>query len=270
MHSTSSSATNATRNATQNATALLRLGVRAAPTRRLFCLPYAGGGVAPYRLWFKSLPEDIEVFAAQLPGRESRLRAEPLPSIAAMVDALLPAIEAASDLPYAIFGHSMGALVAFELTRALEARGARAPSRLFVSARRAPDEPDPKPPVHALPESQFLDELQERYGAIPDAVRNEPELLALMLPVLRADIRAVETYAPLPGPKVQCPLYVYGGDADTHPFPAQLPHWERMAERVMRIRLFHGDHFYLNAQRESLTADIVASWPADDVTAEPR
>jgi surfactin synthase thioesterase subunit len=88
--------------------------------------------------------------------------------------------------------------------------------------------------------------------------------------VLRADIRAVETYAPLPGAKVRCPVYVYGGDADTHPLPAQLPQWERMAECVMRIRLFSGDHFYLNAQRELLTADIVANWSADDVTAEPR
>jgi surfactin synthase thioesterase subunit len=253
-----------------NASPFLRLGVRAAPRRRLFCLPYAGGGIAPYRLWFKSLPDDIEVRAAQLPGREMRMREQPLSSIAAMVDALLPALEDAADLPYAIFGHSMGALVAFEMTRLLEARGVRAPSRLFVSARRSPDEPDPRPPVHSLPETEFLDALQERYGAIPDAVRNEPELLELLLPVLRADIRAVETYAPLPGAKVRCPVYVYGGDADTHPLPAQLPHWERMAERVMRIRLFSGDHFYLNAQRELLTADIVANWSADDVTAEPR
>jgi surfactin synthase thioesterase subunit len=253
-----------------NASPFLRLGVRAAPRRRLFCLPYAGGGIAPYRLWFKSLPDDIEVRAAQLPGREMRMREQPLSSIAAMVDALLPALEDAADLPYAIFGHSMGALVAFEMTRLLEARGVRAPSRLFVSARRSPDEPDPRPPVHSLPETEFLDALQERYGAIPDAVRNEPELLELLLPVLRADIRAVETYAPLPGAKVRCPVYVYGGEADTHPLPAQLPQWERMAEFVMRIRLFSGDHFYLNAQRELLTADIVANWSADDVTAEPR
>ena len=239
---------------------LMRLGVRTAPRRRLFCMPYAGGGVAPYRLWHRSLPDDIEVYAASLPGRESRLMETPLPSIAAMVAYVRPAIEAATDLPYALFGHSMGALMAFELTAALEASGLRAPSRLFVSARRSPDEPDPKTPVHALPESQFLDELQARYGAIPDAVRNEPELLELLLPVLRADIKAVETYVPTPGARVRCPVSVYGGDGDTHPFPSQLPLWERVAHAPVRVRMFPGDHFYLNSQREALTADIASRW----------
>ena len=242
---------------------LMRLGVRAAPRRRLFCMPYAGGGVAPYRLWHRSLPDDIEVHAASLPGRESRLMETPLPSIAAMVAYVRPAIEAATDLPYAIFGHSMGALMAFELTAALEASGLRAPSRLFVSARRSPDEPDPKAPTHALPEAQFLDELQARYSAIPDAVRNEPELLELLLPLLRADIKAVETYVPTLGARVQCPVNVYGGHDDTHPFPAQLPMWERVTHAPVRVRTFPGDHFYLNAEREALTADLASHWPAD-------
>jgi medium-chain acyl-[acyl-carrier-protein] hydrolase len=249
---------------------LLRLGVRAAPRRRLFCMPYAGGGVAPYRLWFKSLPDDIEVLAAQLPGRESRLRELPLSSIMAMVDTLLPAIEAASDLPYAIFGHSMGALIAYELTAALERRGGRAPSRLFVSARRPPDEPDTWSPIHELPEPVFLEELQTRYGAIPAAVLAEPELLELLLPVVRADIRAVETYWPSSDAPatVRCPVSVYGGDADTHPLPAQLPLWQRLASHPIRVRVFAGDHFYLQGQREALTADIAAQWPAHAGDAE--
>ena len=242
---------------------LMRLGVRAAPRRRLFCMPYAGGGVAPYRLWHRSLPDDIEVHAASLPGRESRLRETPLPSIAAMVAYVRPAIEAATDLPYAIFGHSMGALMAFELTAALEASGLRAPSRLFVSARRSPDEPDPKTPVHALPEAQFLDELQARYGAIPDAVRNEPELLELLLPVLRADIKAVETYVPTEGARVRCAIDIYGGEQDTHPYPSQLPRWQRISDAPVRIRMFEGDHFYLTAHREALTEDIASRWSTE-------
>ena len=244
------------------ASPFLRLGVRAAPRRRLFCLPYAGGGVAPYRLWFKSLPDDIEVLAAQLPGRESRMREQPLSSIAAMADALLPAMEAASDLPYAIFGHSMGALIAYELTIALEQRGGRPPSRLFVSARRPPNEPDLWSPIHSLPEPAFLSELQERYGAIPKPVLAERDLLDLLLPVVRADIRAVETYWPATAvaTKVACPVTVYGGDLDTHPIPAQLPLWQRVAAQAVRVRTFPGDHFYLNAQREALTTDIVAQW----------
>lgn len=242
---------------------LLRLGDRTAPRRRLFCMPYAGAGVAPYRLWHRTLPDDIEVLAVQLPGRESRLREAPLPSIAAMVDAVRPAVEAASDLPYAIFGHSMGALVAFELAAALELRDIRPPSHLFVSARRSPEELDTRTPIHALPEREFLDEMQARYGAVPDAVRSERELLDLLLPVVRADICAVETYAMNPETKVSCPVDVYGGVDDTHPTPAQLPRWERVAVQPVRVRLFGGDHFFLNTQRDALTADIAARWTCD-------
>ena len=246
---------------------LVRLGGRPSPRRRLFCLPFAGGGSAAYRLWPRSLPDDLEVLAAQLPGHESRLAEPPLRSIHAMAEALRPAIEAEADLPYAIFGHSMGALVAFELAAALERDGARPPARLFVSARRAPDEPDPLPPAHALPEPAFLDELQRRYGAIPEAIRQEPELLALMLPVLRADICAVETYAPTPGAMIRCPVDVYGGVDDTHPAPSQLSQWERVTAQPVRVRLFAGDHFYLAPQRDALTADIAARWTAADAGA---
>jgi surfactin synthase thioesterase subunit len=248
----------------------LRLGVRTAPKRRLFCLPYAGGGVAPYRLWFKSLPDDIEVFAAQLPGRESRLSETPVSSITAMADLLLPSITAMTDLPFAIFGHSMGSLIAYELTTRLEAHGARAPEQLFVSARRAPDEPDTWTSIHGLPEPAFLTELQTRYGAIPEPVLAEPELLALLLPVVRADIRAVETYWPSSAPPaaVQCPVRVYGGDADTHPVPAQLSGWQRVAAQPVRVRVFSGDHFYLNSERDALTADIAAQWSVPAVADE--
>ena len=242
---------------------LLRFGTGSAARRRLFCIPYAGGGAGAFRWWVKDLPDDIELVAVQLPGRESRLRERPLDSIPDMVAAVQPIITAASDLPYAIFGHSMGALVAFELTLALEAAGAHVPSRLFVSARRPPDEPDSNPPVHALPQDEFLDELQRRYGGVPEAVRQEVELLALLLPTLRADIRAIELYTPSRPRKVQCPVHVYGGSEDRYPAPAQLPGWQRVADREVRVRLFAGDHFYLNTQRDALTADIAAHWSPD-------
>lgn len=239
---------------------LLRLGVRAAPRRRLYCLPYAGGGVAAYRQWASGLPDDIEVVAAQLPGREARLREAPLTSVQAIVALLADAITASADLPYAIFGHSMGGLVAFELARALEERGPRVPSHLFVSSRRPPDMPDPASPVHALPEPQFLDELQRRYDAIPDVVRQEPELLELLLPVLRADIQTIETYVPTPGAQVRCPVHVYGGLHDRYPVAADLPGWWRSSQGPVRMRLFPGDHFYMNAHRVALLRDIARHW----------
>ena len=249
------------------APALVRFGARA-PRRRLFCLPFAGGGVAPYRAWAPLLPVDVELAAVQLPGRESRMRERSFDAIAPLVEAvhevIAPVLAASPEMPYALFGHSMGALVAFELAcalgRAAEAGALRAPDALFVSARRAPDEPDHVPPVHHLPEAVFLDALQERYGAIPDAVRQEPELLALLVPALRADIGAIETYAYTPGRIVACAVAAYGGTEDRHPVPAQLAGWQRVCAQPVRVRTFPGDHFYLTTQREALVRDLVATW----------
>lgn len=241
--------------------ALVRLGARGTPRRRLVCLPFAGGGVAPYRPWARALPDDVELLAAALPGREARLRERPLDTIGDMLEAIVPAVAAVADeLPYAIFGHSMGALLAFELALALERLDVRAPSHLFVSARRPPDEAEEMPPMEGLPDAAFLDELQRRYNAVPEAVRNEPELLALLLPALRADLRAIERYAPRADARVRCPVHVYGGLDDRHPVPAQLPGWARVAARPIRTRLFAGDHFYLTTQRDALAADIAAHW----------
>lgn len=243
--------------------ALVRLSARQLPGRRLFCMPYAGGGVAPFRLWHRTLPDDVEVIAVQLPGREARLRESPLSSIAQMVDSIVPGVLAMTDMPYAIFGHSMGALIAYELTTRLERMAACGPERLFASGRRAPDEVDSRPELHSLPTPRFLVDLQARYGAIPAPVLAEEELLDLLVPVVRADIRAVETYrAATPPVRITSPVHVYGGADDHHPLPSQLAGWSRCAVGPVHVRVFPGNHFYLNEQREALTAEIAQRWPA--------
>jgi medium-chain acyl-[acyl-carrier-protein] hydrolase len=252
---------------TRPAATLVRIGGTGKASRRLICVPFAGGGIGAFRAWARRLPVGVELVAAQLPGRESRLREAPLDSIAEIVAGMLPSVAGAADLPLALFGHSMGALIAYELALALEAGAGRAPAHLFLSARRPPDEPDPEAPVHHLPDPQFLDELQSRYGAVPPAVRQEPELLALLLPTLRADIRALESYAPSTR-KVRCPLHVYGGLDDRHPRPSQLAGWQRVAEREIRVRLFSGDHFYLTAQPDALIEDIASTWVESAVPME--
>jgi medium-chain acyl-[acyl-carrier-protein] hydrolase len=249
---------------------VLRFGQVSAPRRRLFCLPFAGGSAASYRTWHRTLPTDVDVVALQLPGRDARRRDRPLGHIADMVAAVRPVIEDATDLPYALFGHSMGALLAYELTVALEAGGGRPPAHLFVSARRPPDDVDGGRPIGDLPDAEFLDQLQLRYGGVPDIVRREPELLALLLPVLRADVRAIESYRPLTGRPVQCPLDVYGGLDDRHPEPGQLAGWQRLAECDVRFRLFPGDHFFLAAEQDALTADLAARWDDVAVASGPR
>jgi surfactin synthase thioesterase subunit len=240
---------------------LLRFGDAGPKARRLYCLPFAGGGPSTYRMWPRSLPADTDVVAVQFPGRDPASPEAPADSIGEIVDVVLASLaelQASDSVPFSLFGHSMGALVAFEMTVALEEAGGGGPSRLFVSGRRPPDELHHGGKVHALADDQFLDEMQRSYGGIPDVVRNEPELLALFLPSLRADIKALETYAPRSGRQVRCPIRVYGGAQDRNPRPSQLGGWQRVAAQDVSIRVFDGDHFYLTGARDALVADIAA------------
>jgi surfactin synthase thioesterase subunit len=248
---------------------LVRFAAPAGARRRLVCLPFAGGGVATYRTWVTSLPGDVEVVAVQLPGR-SPSRREPAPdSIDALVMSVLPALAGLDELPFAIFGHSMGALLAFELTVALEGAGAATPEHLFVSGRRSPDAPLPSRPIHGLADDDFLDAIDGRYGGVPAAVRQEPDLLTLLLPALRADIRALETYVPSPGRQVRCPVHVFGGAADTNPRPDELQAWQGVAASPVSVRVFDGDHFYLRTDPTGLTAEIGRRW-SRPAGVEPR
>jgi surfactin synthase thioesterase subunit len=166
----------------------------------------------------------------------------------------------ATDTPYALFGHSMGSLIAFELAVTLERDGGTPPDALFVSGRRPPSELHTGQHLHDLPDDAFLDAMDARYGGVPAAVRDEPELLALFLPALRADVRTFETYAPLTGCRVRCPVHVYGGADDTHPRPDQLAGWRAVAESDVTVRVFPGEHFYLTTARADLVADIARRW----------
>lgn len=239
---------------------LLRFGSSGPTRRRLVCLPYAGGGAPTFRLWPRDLPDDVEVLGVQVPGREPPFRTRPLDSIDDIVAAVVPAMLTLDDLPFAIFGHSMGALVAFEVTLALEAARGPSPTHLFVSSRNSPDVPTDAEPMHEMPDEEFLDAMHDRYKAVPDVIRHEVELLALLLPVLRADVRAFETYRPRGGRTVACPVHVFGGSDDRHPRPDRLAEWQRVAAQPVRVQVFDGDHFYLNSQRPALASAIAAAW----------
>lgn len=245
---------------------LIRFPAAGAVGRRLVCLPFAGGGPAAYRSWPSRLPPDVEVVAVVLPGRDPSSRVRPPDSIDDLVVATRAAVfdlHAREPRPFSLFGHSMGALIAFELTVDLERSGGPTPTDLFVSGRRPPDEPHDGPRIHELDDDRFIDTVQHRYGGIPDVVRNEPDLLALLLPALRADVRAFETHVPLDDAVVRCPVHVYGGADDLHPSPDQLSGWQRVATSAASVRVFDGDHFYLTtsgpgSSGEALTADIAS------------
>ena len=226
---------------------------------RLFCFPHAGAGASAYRLWPNGLPADLEVCAIQLPGRESRLREASLDSIPELVHALIPALEPHLDLPFAFFGHSLGAVIASEVARTLEQRGGPLPAHLVVSARRPPHLPDPRPPLHRLSDEHFATEINRRYGGIPEELLQYPDVMAVLLPSLRADITALETHVPSPRAPMRIPISAFGGAHDGLTPREHLEAWRSETVADFRIRSFAGDHFYLKPQLAEVLADLAVT-----------
>ncbi len=238
---------------------LLRTAPRPSARARLFCFSNAGVGASVYRRWPAGLPEALEVCAVQLPGRETRFREPAMTSLPAIVEALVPALLPELDRPFAFFGHSMGAVVANEVARALDARGAPQPRHLFASARRPPHIPGPESHLHPLPDDAFIAEIGRRYGGIPPEVLQHADLMALLLPSLRADIMALETHLPRPRPPLSCPITAFGGSDDRLTPREHLDAWRGETTAAFRVRVFPGGHFYLDTSRAELLADIAAT-----------
>ncbi|NTW01642.1 MAG: thioesterase [Oscillochloris sp.] len=221
---------------------------------RLFCFPYAGGAASIFTSWTVALPASIEVCPVQYPGRGSRMSDPALTAIQSLAQGLLPVIRTLLDRPFAFFGHSMGALVSFELVRLLQLEG-KVPAQIFASAHRAPQLPDPDPPLHQLPTPELIDQLRQLNGTPPE-VLDHAELLELMLPMLRADFAACETYQYVPGPSLTCPLTAFGGLRDMHITREMLDAWRIHTSGPFAVRMFPGDHFFLNSDRQLLLAAI--------------
>lgn len=224
---------------------------------RLFCLPSAGGGAAQYRLWPQYLPHDIELLAMQLPGRETRLREPLMRWLPDVVGAIGQAIIPYLDRPFAIFGHSMGALLAFEATRWLRREGVALPMHLFVSGRRAPQLDEPGHALHTLDDATFTRELVDRYNGIPRVILEDDELLQIFLPTLRADLQVVETYEYAEEEPLPCPITAFAGLADSQVRRDDLEAWRAQTQLALSIRQFPGDHFYLQHECVALIAEIV-------------
>lgn len=224
---------------------------------RLFCFPYAGGGASVYSAWWRELPAHTELCAIKLPGREARLGEPPFERLTALVQALATALDGWLTKPFAFYGHSMGALVSFELARELRRRGAPPPRHLFVAARRAPHLPASEP-VNGLPEGEFLAWLR-RIGGTPEEVLRDPELLGLFMPVLRADVAVNEAEPFVAGAPLDCPISAFGGVDDERAAPADLEAWGQHTRGPFRIEMFPGGHFFLRTAREPLLRSISAT-----------
>lgn len=213
---------------------------------RLFCSPYAGGSSLVFRDWHKTLPRAVEICPIQFPGRGSRLREAPFTRLSALVPALAEAIRPQLETPFVFFGHSMGAIINFELARYLRKEYGLTPLHLFVSGRRAPQVPLREPVTHDLPEPEFLVELA-RLNGTPSEVLQNLELMQLILPILRADFALCETYTYVDEPPLDCPISAFGGLRDRKVTRQDLEEWRVQTSSSYLLRMLPGDHFFLNA-----------------------
>lgn len=226
---------------------------------RLFCFPSAGGGTAAFRAWAQSLTPTVALCPARLPGRETRLAEAAFDRVAPLVEALAEALSTYLDQAFAFFGHSVGAVIAFELARWLRKKNCPLPACLLVSGARAPQFrlghlPPPEPP-----EAEFLEELRRVEGT-PKEVLESPELMRLVLPALRADASLYRNYVYSPEPPLDCPIRAYGGQDDERIRPDHLEAWREQTTASFSMRLFPGGHFFLDTNRaqflETLARDL--------------
>ncbi len=219
---------------------------------KLFCFPYAGASAMFYARWRRALPAWLDVRPVELPGRGARF-GEPLHEhLAPLVEQLVTELRADVHTPYAFFGHSLGALIAFEVTHAMRLLGLPQPKALFLSGASAPGHRDDERYTRLSTDADLIDELR-RLGGTAAEVIHSPELMAMVLPVLRADFRLCSGYGPLDRPPLECAVHVLGGDGD-YMDEAALQAWGSETLGAFSCTSFVGDHFFLQA-REAQVLD---------------
>jgi len=225
---------------------------------RLFCFPFAGGSASAFYSWSAHLPANIELCAVQLPGRETRMREPLFDRVAPLTRTLADTLAPYFDKPFAFFGHSMGAIIAFELARELRRQGQTNLKGLFVSARVAPQAVVRQRPVHQMTEPELIATLR-RFNGTPEIVFQTPELLDMLLPMLRADFAINECYTYSDEPPLDIPITVFGGTGDTIVDARELDGWAQQTRRAFQLRMLAGDHFFLNTTQPQIIQAIVHS-----------
>lgn len=216
---------------------------RPAARVRLFCFPYAGGGASLYRAWPDALPATIDVCAVQLPGREGRLRDAPVASMKDLVPMIADGLAPHLAPPFAFFGHSMGAAIAFELARELRRRGRPMPAHLFASACPAPHIPDTDA-THTLSDEGMIEQLR-KLGGMSEEVLAHRELMEMILPVFRADAAVTETYAHAEEAPLDVPITAFGGLADAKATRDDMDAWRQHTRAAFALSMVPGGHFYV-------------------------
>ena len=224
---------------------------------RLFCFPYAGGGAGVYRPWRDAVPDAVEVCAIAPPGREGSFGIPAITDMATLVSGVVHAMDGLLDLPFALFGHSLGSLVAYETALALAHQGRGEPLLLIVSGRGAPHIPSTRPPVYQLPDNVLVNEIA-RLGGTAAEILEHPEIVELFLPTLRADFQLSDTYRAPESGQLSSPVLALGSHGDDYFTEDALHAWGSVTRGSFSTRMFPGGHFYLNTERDALL-DLVGT-----------
>lgn len=215
---------------------------------RLFCLPHAGAGATAYQTWKRDFPPFVEICAVRLPGRETRLSEKSFSDSHLLVNEMAEVLAGDCNMPYAIFGHSMGAVLAYELALSLRDKGLPQPETLFLSGRIAAHLEIRNKPLHELPLDSFLAELELRYGGLPRELLADREMLDFYLPILRTDLKLIETYRYHEREPLNCPIVVSAGSDDQSVWEEGLLAWKEHTTREFDLCTFQGGHFYLSGE----------------------
>jgi medium-chain acyl-[acyl-carrier-protein] hydrolase len=230
------------------------LAAVARPRATLVCFPFGGGNSSTFRPWSRYLPADVQLLGVDLPGRGARFGEAMFTRVDDVIDALLAQRNyLARQGRLIFFGHSLGALLAFELACALERSGAPAPVHLIASGRGAPHLPRLDPPVHGLPNAQFIEQVK-RFQGLPDEVLQHEELLELFLPILRADFALSESYRCTARARLSCDLTALGGTRDPMVGVDTLAPWGKHTRGQFQLHTFDGGHFFVNDFAAEVTA----------------
>lgn len=227
------------------------------PRLRLFCVPFAGAGASTFNAWPSAFPDTVELHAVQLPGRESRYAEPALGDVDEAVRQVADAMEPCLDQCYAVFGYSMGALLAFEIVRELRRRNAPMPLQLFVAARRAPQLAAARPRLAHLPREAFLRQVSEYCDSPPVAWQN-PDLLEIVLPVLRVDMALCEGYVYRREPPFHFPIQAFAGRRDASAPLSTVQDWREHTSGEFAIKVFDGGHFFVNVAQSQVQRVIIS------------
>jgi surfactin synthase thioesterase subunit len=218
---------------------------------RLYCFPYAGGSAAAFAGWPDALGPNIDVCMVQMPGRGTRICEAPLTNLPEVVAAIAQVISSQGTMPFAFFGHSLGALLAFEVSRFMMLHYLQLPVHLFVSGCDAPQHRSEPKGLHRLPDGELIEAIKLYNGTPPEVLDNR-ELMELLLPLLRADFSLVDNYRYRHGLRLPMALTVLAGNQDDHIDPLQVDGWAKETNSTCDVHWIEGDHFFINTQRQAV------------------